>query len=230
MNTSTAKAETMRMPLINETAPDFTAETAQGTIRFHEWIGDSWAVLFSHPKDFTPVCTTELGMMAALQPEFAKRNTRIIALSVDPVSEHGRWVPDIEKTQGCRVNYPIIGDPRLEVAKMYGMLPVESGNSSEGRTAANNATVRTVFVIGPDKKVKLQLSYPMATGRNFDEILRVLDSLQLTARHQVSTPASWKPGDDVIIGGSVSHEEAQKKYPAGWKAIKPYLRVVSQPR
>jgi len=230
MNTPTAEAETMRMPLINETAPDFTAETTQGTIRFHEWIGESWAVLFSHPKDFTPVCTTELGTMAALQPEFAKRNTKIIGLSVDPVGDHEKWVTDIEETQGHRVNYPMIGDPRLKVAKLYGMLPAESGDSSEGRTAANNATVRTVFVIGPDKKIKLQLSYPMTTGRNFDEILRVVDSLQLTARHQVSTPANWKPGDDVIIVGSVSDEEAQKKYPAGWKAIKPYLRVVSQPK
>ena len=228
MSTTTAN-ESIRMPLINETAPDFTAETTQGTIHFHEWIGDGWAVLFSHPKDFTPVCTTELGTMARLLPEFSKRNTKIIGLSVDPVGDHEKWAGDIEETQGCRVNYPMIGDPRLEVAKLYGMLPAESGNSSDGRTAADNATVRTVFVIGPDKKIKLQLSYPMSTGRNFDEILRVLDSLQLTAKHQVSTPANWKPGDEVIIAGSVSNEEAQKKYPQGWKAPKPYLRIVSQP-
>ena len=218
------------MPLINDTAPDFTAETTQGTIRFHEWIGNGWAILFSHPKDFTPVCTTELGTMARLQPEFSKRNTKIIGLSVDPVGDHEKWAADIEETQGCRVNYPMIGDPQLEIAKLYGMLPAESGDRSAGRTAANNATVRTVFVIGPDKKIKLQLSYPMSTGRNFDEILRVLDSLQLTAMHQVSTPANWKPGDDVIIGGSVSNEEAQEKYPQGWKAPKPYLRIVSQPK
>jgi alkyl hydroperoxide reductase subunit AhpC len=217
------------MPLINDTAPDFTAETTQGTIRFHEWIGNGWAILFSHPKDFTPVCTTELGTMARLQPEFSKRNTKIIGLSVDPVGDHEKWAADIEETQGCRVNYPMIGDPQLEIAKLYGMLPAESGDRSAGRTAANNATVRTVFVIGPDKKIKLQLSYPMSTGRNFDEILRVLDSLQLTAMHQVSTPANWKPGDDVIIGGSVSNEEAQEKYPQGWKAPKPYLRIVPQP-
>ena len=229
MNTSTAEIETMHMPLINETAPDFTAETTQGTIRFHEWIGDGWAVLFSHPKDFTPVCTTELGTMATLQPEFAKRNTKIIGLSVDPVGDHERWVTDIEETQSCRVNFPFIGDLRLEVAKRYGMLPAESGDSSEGRTAMNNATVRTVFVIGPDKKIKMQLSYPMSAGRNFDEILRVLDSLQLTARHQVSTPANWKPGEAVIISGSVSNEEAQKRYPGGWKAPRPYLRFIPHP-
>ena len=227
MSTTT---ESIHMPLINETAPDFTAETTQGTIRFHEWIGNGWAILFSHPKDFTPVCTTELGVMAKLQPEFSKRNTKIIALSVDPVGDHQRWAADIDQTQGCRVNYPMIGDPQLEIAKLYGMLPAESGDHSAGQTAADNATVRTVFVIGPDKKIKLQLSYPMSTGRNFDEILRVLDSLQLTARHQVSTPANWKPGDDVIIGGSVSNEEAQKKYPQGWKAPKPYLRIVPQPK
>ena len=222
--------ESIHMPLINETAPDFTAETTQGTIHFHEWIGHGWAILFSHPKDFTPVCTTELGTMAHLQPEFAKRNTKIIGLSVDPVGDHEKWAADIEETQGCGVNYPMIGDPHLEIAKLYGMLPADSGDSSAGRTAADNATVRTVFVIGPDKKIKLQLSYPMSTGRNFDEILRVLDSLQLTAKHQVSTPANWKPGNDVIIGGSVSNEEAQKKYPQGWKAPKPYLRIVSQPK
>ena len=227
---TTNATESIHMPLINETAPDFTAETTQGTIRFHEWIGNGWAILFSHPKDFTPVCTTELGTMARLQPEFSRRNTKIIGLSVDPVGDHQKWASDIEETQGCRVNYPMIGDQQLEVAKLYGMLPADSGNSSAGRTASDNATVRTVFVIGPDKKIKLQLSYPMSTGRNFDEILRVLDSLQLTATHQVSTPANWQPGDDVIIGGSVSNEDAQKKYPQGWKAPKPYLRIVSQPK
>ena len=215
---------------INEEAPNFTAETSHGTINFHEWIGNGWAILFSHPKDFTPVCTTELGSMAGLQPEFAKRNTKVIGLSVDPVSDHEKWVADIEETQGHRVNYPMIGDPKLEIAKLYGMPAADSGNSSAGRTATDNAPVRTVFVIGPDKKIKLQLSYPMSTGRNFDEILRVLDSLQLTAKHQVSTPANWKPGDDVIIAGSVSDEEAKKKYPQGWKAPRPYLRIVSQPR
>lgn len=229
MSTTTA-IDSIHMPLINETAPDFTAETTQGTIHFHEWIGDAWAILFSHPKDFTPVCTTELGSMASLQPEFSKRNTKILGLSIDPVSDHQKWATDIEETQGCRVNYPMIGDPKLEVAKLYGMLPGDSGDRSAGRTAADNATVRTVFVIGPDKKIKLQLSYPMSTGRNFNEILRVLDSLQLTAKHQVSTPANWKPGEDVIIGGSVSNEEAKKKYPEGWKAPKPYLRIVSQPK
>lgn len=226
----TTTTDSTHMPLINDTAPDFTAETTQGTIHFHERIGNGWAMLFSHPKDFTPVCTTELGTMARLQPEFSKRNTKIIGLSVDPVGDHEKWATDIEETQGCRVNYPMIGDPQLEIAKLYGMLPAESGDRSEGRTAADNATVRTLFVIGPDKKIKLQLSYPMSTGRNFDEILRVLDSLQLTAKHQVSTPANWKPGDEVIIGGSVSNEEAQKKYPQGWKAPKPYLRIVSQPK
>jgi alkyl hydroperoxide reductase subunit AhpC len=218
-----------RMPLINEVAPDFTAETSQGTIHFHEWIGNGWAILFSHPKDFTPVCTTELGTMARLQPEFARRNTKIIGLSVDPVGDHEKWAADIEETQSCSVNYPMIGDPQLQVAKLYGMLPASSGDNSSGRSAADNATVRTVFVIGPDKKIKLQLSYPMSTGRNFDEILRVLDSLQLTARHQVSTPANWQQGDEVIIAGSVSDEEARKKYPAGWKVLKPYLRLVTQP-
>lgn len=226
----TTVAESTRIPIINETAPDFTAETTQGTIRFHEWIGDGWAVLFSHPKDFTPVCTTELGSMARLQPEFSKRNTKIIALSVDPVVDHEKWAADIEETQGCKLNYPMVGDPQLHVAKLYGMLPADSADRSAARTAADNATVRTVFVIGPDKKIKLQLSYPMSPGRNFDEILRVLDSLQLTAKHQVSTPANWQPGDDVIIAGSVSNEEAEKKYPQGWKAPKPYLRIVSQPK
>jgi thioredoxin-dependent peroxiredoxin len=227
---STATTAMARVPLINETAPDFTAETTQGEIRFHEWIGNGWAILFSHPKDFTPVCTTELGSMAGLQPQFAKRNAKIIGLSIDRVSDHEKWAADIEETQGHRVNYPMIGDPLLEIAKLYGMLPAESGDRGAGRTAADNATVRTVFVIGPDKKIKLQLSYPMSTGRNFDEILRVLDSLQLTAKHQVSTPANWKPGDDVIISGSVSNEEAQKNYPEGWKAPKPYLRIVPQPK
>jgi alkyl hydroperoxide reductase subunit AhpC len=229
MSNTIASAVT-RVPRINETAPDFTAETTQGTIHFHEWIGDGWAILFSHPKDFTPVCTTELGRMAGLQPEFAKRNCKIIGLSVDPVSNHAEWAIDIEATQGHRVNYPMIGDPQLKIAKLYGMLAADDGDSSEGRTASDNAPVRTVFVIGPDKKIKLELSYPMSTGRNFDEILRVVDSLQLTAKHQVSTPANWKPGEDVIIGGSVSNEEAQEKYPAGWKAPRPYLRIVPQPR
>src|SRR5215472_5124486 len=231
MGTATLTPVRSPIPRINDTAPDFTAETTQGTIRFHEWIGDGWAILFSHPKDFTPVCTTELGTMARLQPDFSQRNTKIIGLSIDPVGDHKKWAADIEETQGCTVNYPLIGDPTLEIAKLYGMLPAASGErTSAGRTAADNATVRTVFVIGPDKKIKLQLSYPMSTGRNFDEILRVLDSLQLTATHQVSTPANWKLGDDVIIGGSVSNEEAQKKYPEGWKAPKPYLRIVSQPK
>jgi alkyl hydroperoxide reductase subunit AhpC len=229
MSTATA-VETTHMPLINETAPDFTAETTEGVIRFHEWIGDGWAILFSHPRDFTPVCTTELGYMAGLQPEFARRNCKIIGLSVDPVSNHSKWAIDIEETQGHKVNYPMIGDPQLKIAKLYGMLPAEAGDTCEGRTANDNADVRTVFVIGPDKKIKLQLSYPMTTGRNFDEILRVLDSLQLTAKHQVSTPANWKPGEDVIIGGSVSNEQAQKKYPSGWKAPRPYLRIVPQPK
>jgi alkyl hydroperoxide reductase subunit AhpC len=215
---------------INDTAPDFTAETTQGTIHFHEWIGDGWAVLFSHPKDFTPVCTTELGYMAGLQPEFEKRNCKIIGLSVDPVTNHGKWAGDIEETQGHAVNYPMIGDPELNIAKLYGMLPAESGSTSEGRTAADNATVRTVFMIGPDKKIKLMLIYPMSTGRNFDEVLRVLDSMQLTAKHKVATPVNWKSGDDVIILPSVSDADAKQKYPDGWKAPKPYLRIVPQPK
>jgi thioredoxin-dependent peroxiredoxin len=215
---------------INDEAPNFTAETSQGPIHFHEWIGNGWAILFSHPKDFTPVCTTELGYMAGLQPEFQKRNCKIIGLSVDPVSSHGRWAMDIEDTQGHKVTYPMIGDPELKVAKLYGMLPAESGDTSEGRTAADNATVRTVFVVGPDKKIKLTLSYPMSTGRNFDEVLRVLDSLQLTAKHKVSTPVNWRPGDDVILAGSVSDEEARQMYPGGWKAPRPYLRIVPQPK
>ena len=214
---------------INSTAPDFVAETTQGTIKFHEWIGDGWAILFSHPKDFTPVCTTELGYMAGLEPEFAKRHCKIIGLSVDPVGSHRQWVADIEETQGHKVTYPMIGDPELKVAKLYGMLPAESGETCEGRTAADNAAVRTVFVVGPDKKIKLMLSYPMSTGRNFDEVLRVLDSMQLTAKHRVATPVNWNPGDDVIILPAVSDEDAKKKYPGGWKAPRPYLRIVPQP-
>jgi thioredoxin-dependent peroxiredoxin len=215
---------------INSSAPDFSAETTQGNIKFHDWIGDRWAVLFSHPKDFTPICTTELGYMAGLHKEFEKRNCKIIGLSVDPVASHGKWANDIEETQGHKVNYPMIGDPELKIAKLYDMLPDDAGNSSDGRTPADNATVRTVFVIGPDKKIKLMLSYPMTTGRNFDEVLRVLDSIQLTTKHKVATPVNWKPGDDVIIAGSVSDDEAKKIYPKGWKAPKPYLRVVPQPQ
>jgi alkyl hydroperoxide reductase subunit AhpC len=215
---------------INSEAPDFTAETTQGTINFHEWIGDGWAILFSHPKDFTPVCTTELGYMAGLQAEFAKRNTKIIGLSVDPVTSHGKWSTDIEETQGHKVTYPMIGDPELRVAKLYDMLPAEAGNTSEGRTAADNATVRTVFVIGPDKKIKLMLIYPMSTGRNFDEVLRALDAIQLNAKHNVATPVNWKPGNDVIIPTSLSDEQAKQKFPMGWRTLKPYLRVVAQPK
>jgi alkyl hydroperoxide reductase subunit AhpC len=215
---------------INDMTPDFDAETTQGRIRFHEFIGDSWCVLFSHPKDFTPVCTTELGYMAGLQSEFEKRNCKIIGLSVDPVADHGKWAADIEKSQGNKVNYPMIGDSELKIARVYGMLPADVGETCAGRTAANNATVRTVFVIGPDKKIKLMLVYPMTTGRNFDEVLRVLDSLQLTAKHQVATPVNWKPGNDVIIVPAVSNEEAAKKYPAGWNTVLPYLRVVAQPQ
>lgn len=215
---------------INDIAPDFTAETTKGTINFHEWIGDGWAILFSHPKDFTPVCTTELGYMAGMEEEFAKRNCKIIGLSVDPVESHLKWEPDIEETQGHRVNYPMIGDPELKVAKLYGMLEADAGDTSDGRTAATNATVRTVFVIGPDKKIKLMLIYPMTTGRNFNEVLRVLDSMQLTAKHQVATPVNWNSGDDVIIVPSVSDEDAKKKYPAGFKTVKPYLRTVAQPK
>jgi alkyl hydroperoxide reductase subunit AhpC len=215
---------------INDVAPDFTAETTQGPIQFYQWIGDGYAILFSHPKDFTPVCTTELGYMAGLQPEFAKRNTKILGLSVDPVTSHGKWALDIEETQGHKVNYPMIGDPELKVAKLYDMLPAESGKTSEGRTANDNATVRTVFIVGPDKKIKLTLSYPMSTGRNFDEILRALDSIQLTAKHKVSTPVNWKQGGDVIISGAVSNDEANKIYPNGWKSPKPYIRIVPQPK
>src|SRR5215471_10741233 len=214
---------------INDTAPDFTAETTQGPIRFHEWIGTSWAILFSHPKDFTPVCTTELGYMARLQPEFDKRNVKIIGLSVDPVSSHSNWSKDIEETQGAKVTYPMIGDPELKVAKLYEMLPADAGNTSEGRTPAANATVRTVFVIGPDKKIKTMLVYPMTTGRNFDEVLRILDSVQLTDKHRVATPVNWKHGEDVIIVPAVSDEEAKKIYPGGWKAVRTYMRVVRQP-
>jgi len=230
MSTATLTPASSNIPRINETAPDFTAETTQGPIHFHEWIGDGYAILFSHPKDFTPVCTTELGYMAGLEPEFAKRNTKIIGLSVDPVSDHSRWAKDIEETQGHKVNYPMIGDPQLSIAKLYGMLPAESGNTSQGRTAADNATVRTVFIVGPDKKIKLQLSYPMTTGRNFDEILRALDSIQLTAKHKVATPANWKQGEDVIISGAVSNDDANKIYPNGWKSPKPYIRIVPQPK
>ncbi len=215
---------------INEEAPNFTAETTQGKINFHEWMGNGWAILFSHPKDFTPVCTTELGYMAGLQSEFQKRNCKVIGLSVDPVTSHSKWSADIEETQGHKVTYPMIGDPELKVAKLYGMLPAEAGESCEGRTAADNATVRNVFVIGPDKKIKLLLVYPMSTGRNFDEVLRVIDSMQLTAKHKVATPANWKQGGDVIILPAVSDDEAKQKYPGGWKTLKPYLRVVAEPR
>ena len=215
---------------INSEAPNFKAETTQGSIDFHQWIGDGWGILFSHPKDFTPVCTTELGYMAGLQPEFAKRNTKIIGLSVDPVTNHGKWAADIEETQGHKVTYPMIGDTDLKVAKLYDMLPEGAGETCEGRTAADNATVRTVFIVGPDKKVKLMLTYPMSTGRNFDEVLRALDSIQLTARHTVATPVNWKPGEDVIIPPSVTDEQAKSKFPNGWKTVKPYLRITAQPK
>ena len=215
---------------INDEAPNFSAETTQGKIDFHQWIGNGWAILFSHPKDFTPVCTTELGYMAGLQPQFEKRGCKIIGLSVDPIGSHGKWAADIEETQGHKVNYPIIGDPELKIAKLYDMLPAEAGTTSEGRTPAQNATVRTVFIIGPDKKIKLTLSYPMSTGRNFDEILRALDSIQLTAKQKVATPVNWKPGGDVIISGAVSNDEANKIYPNGWKSPKPYIRIVPQPK
>jgi len=229
MTTSTTQAPAGFLR-INDTAPNFTADTTEGKIDFHEWIGNGWAVLFSHPKDFTPVCTTELGYLAGLKDEFARRNTKIIGLSVDPVSDHTRWLSDIEETQGHKLNYPLIGDPELKIAKLYGMLPAEAGDTSQGRTPADNATVRTVFIIGPDKKIKLQLIYPMTTGRNFDEVLRVIDSLQLTAKHRVATPVNWKQGEDVIIAGAVSDDEARKIYPEGWKAPKPYLRIVPQPK
>ena len=215
---------------LNDTAPNFTAQTTQGSIDFHSWIGDSWAILFSHPKDFTPVCTTELGYMAKIEPEFTKRNTKLIGLSVDPVESHSRWLDDIQETQGSAVTYPLIGDSDLAVSKLYNMLPADEGDSSEGRTAATNLTVRSVFVVGPDKKIKLMLTYPMTTGRNFDEILRVLDSMQLTAKFKVATPANWKSGDDVIISGAVSDDDAKAMYPDGWRSPKPYLRIVKQPR
>jgi alkyl hydroperoxide reductase subunit AhpC len=215
---------------IGDVAPDFEAETTEGRIRFHDWIGTSWAVLFSHPKDFTPVCTTELGYMARLKPDFDTRNTKVIGLSVDPVESHKRWSNDIKETQGYAPNYPMIGDPDLKIAKLYGMLPADLEGTCEGRTAADNQTVRNVLVVGPDKKIKLIISYPMTTGRNFDEVLRVIDSLQLTAKHKVATPVNWKQGDDVIIAGSVSDDDAKKTYPQGWKAPKPYLRIVPQPK
>lgn len=214
---------------LNSIAPDFTAETTKGSIRFHDWIGDGWAMLFSHPKDFTPVCTTELGYMARIEPEFTKRNCKIIGLSVDPVESHLNWEKDIEETQGAVVNYPMIGDPTLAIAKLYDMLPAEEPGTSDGRTAVTNQTVRSVFVIGPDKKIKLQLTYPMTTGRNFNEILRVLDSMQLTAVHKVATPVNWQDGEDVIIVPAVSDAEAKQRYPQGWKTIKPYLRIIPQP-
>jgi alkyl hydroperoxide reductase subunit AhpC len=215
---------------INDEVPDFSAETTEGTINFHEWIGEGWAVLFSHPKDFTPVCTTELGYMAGLKPEFEKRNCKILGLSVDGVRDHEKWSRDIEETQGHAVNYPLIGDPELKVAKLYDMLPAGAGDTSEGRTPVDNATVRSVFLIGPDKKIKAMLTYPMSTGRNFDEVLRLLDSCQLTATHQVATPVNWKHGEDVIIVPAVSDEQAREKYPEGWRSPKPYLRIVPQPK
>ena len=215
---------------INSEAPNFTARTTKGTIQFHDWIGSGWAILFSHPKDFTPVCTTELGYMAKLEPEFAKRNCKVIGLSVDPVENHKRWSSDIQETQGFAPNYPMIGDTDLSISKAWGMLPASTAGSSDGRTAVDNQTVRNVFIVGPDKKIKLIIVYPMTTGRNFDEVMRVLDSLQLTAKHKVSTPVNWKSGDDVIIAGSVSDEDAKKQYPAGWKSPRPYIRIVPQPK
>ncbi|MBG0802369.1 MAG: peroxiredoxin [Methylocystis silviterrae] len=215
---------------IGDTAPDFEADTTQGHIKFHDWIGDSWCILFSHPKDFTPVCTTELGYMAKLEPEFKRRNVKIIGLSVDPVDNHAKWAVDIEETQGAKPNYPMIGDPDLRISKLYGMLPASAGGDASVRTPADNQTVRNIFVIGPDKKIKLIMVYPMTTGRNFDEVLRIIDSLQLTSTHKVATPVNWRPGDDVIIAGSVSDEEAKKIYPAGWNAPRPYLRIVPQPK
>jgi alkyl hydroperoxide reductase subunit AhpC len=215
---------------INSEAPDFTAETTQGTIRFHEWIGDGWAILFSHPKDFTPVCTTELGYMAHIKPEFDRRGVKVIALSVDPLERHSQWADDIRETQGTAPNYPVIGDDDFNVSKLYGMLPASTSGDPLVRTPADNQTVRNVFVIGPDKRIKLILVYPMSTGRNFDEVLRVIDSMQLTAKHQVATPVNWRPGGDVIIAPSVSDDDAKKKYPDGWKTVKPYLRVIPQPK
>ena len=215
---------------IGDTAPDFQAETSEGTIQFHDWIGDSWAVLFSHPKDFTPVCTTELGYMAKIKPEFDRRNVKIIGLSVDPADSHEQWAADIEETQGHAPNYPIIGDADFNVSKLYGMLPADTSGEASERTPADNQTVRNVFVVGPDKKIKLVLIYPMTTGRNFDEVVRVIDSLQLTAEHKVATPVNWQQGDDVIIAGSVSDDEAKETYPDGWQTPKPYIRIVPQPR
>jgi thioredoxin-dependent peroxiredoxin len=215
---------------IGSTAPDFEADTTEGKIKFHEWLGSSWGVLFSHPKDFTPVCTTELGAVARLKPEFDKRNVKVIGISVDPVDDHARWAKDIKETQGTAPNFPMIGDPELKIAKAWDMLPADTAGGSQGRTAANNQTVRNVFIIGPDKLIKLILVYPMTTGRNFDEILRVIDSMQLTSKFKVATPADWKQGQDVIIAGSVSDEDAKKTYPAGWKAPRPYLRIVPQPK
>ena len=215
---------------INDTAPDFTADTTEGPIHFHDWVGDGWAIMFSHPKDFTPICTTELGYMAGLKSEFEKRNCKVIGISVDGVPDHERWSKDIERSQGHALNYPLIGDPKLEVVKKYDMLPSDAGDTSEGRTAADNATVRSVFLIGPDKKIKATLSYPMSTGRNFDEVLRLLDSCQLTAKSQVATPVNWKQGEDVVILPSISDDDASKKYPNGWKAPLPYLRYVPQPK
>ena len=214
---------------INDEAPNFTCETTQGTINFHEFVGNGWAILFSHPKDFTPVCTTELGALAKMKPEFDKRNTKVMGLSIDPVDDHKKWAKDIEETQGAALNYPLIGDTDLKVAKLYDMFPADATGTAAERTAATNATVRTVFIVGPDKKIKLSLVYPMTTGRNFDEVLRGLDSMQLTAKHKVATPANGKPGQDVIIAGSVSDDDAKKQYPGGWKAPKPYLRIVPQP-
>ncbi|WP_018407855.1 peroxiredoxin [Methylocystis rosea] len=215
---------------IGDTAPDFEADTTQGHIKFHDWIGNSWCILFSHPKDFTPVCTTELGYMAKLEPEFKRRNVKIIGLSVDPVDNHAKWAVDIEETQGAKPTYPMIGDPDLRISKLYGMLPASAGGDASVRTPADNQTVRNIFVIGPDKKIKLIMVYPMTTGRNFDEVLRIIDSLQLTSTHKVATPVNWRPGDDVIIAGSVSDEEAKKIYPEGWNAPRPYLRIVPQPK
>ena len=230
MSTATISPATSGVLRINDVAPDFTAETTQGTIHFHQWIGEGWAVLFSHPKDFTPVCTTELGYMAGMDQEFKKRNTKIIGLSVDPVSSHKRWEGDIEETQGHKVTYPMIGDPKLEIAKLYNMLPASAGDTSEGRTPADNITVRTVFIIGPDKKIKTMLIYPMSTGRNFAEILRIIDSLQLTARAGVSTPANWQPGGDVVVPGNMPEDEVKRKFPEGIKTLKPYLRLGKQPK
>ncbi|HZT03230.1 MAG TPA: peroxiredoxin [Steroidobacteraceae bacterium] len=215
---------------IGDLAPDFTADTTQGRINFHEWIGNGWAILFSHPKDFTPVCTTELGYMARLKPEFEARSTKILGLSVDPVDDHKRWSKDIEETQGAPVYYPMIGDPELKIAKLYDMLPAEAAGEAKGRTPNDNATVRSVFIVGPDKKIKLVLTYPMAVGRNFDEVLRALDALQLNAKHNVATPVNWKRGDDVIIPTSIPDSEAKSKFPAGWKALRPYLRLTPQPK